>query len=80
MAATDIKSDYTLDTKGTLCPLPVLKTKVEMDKLASGKVLEVLATDPGAEPDLKAWAKRTGNVFLACKSEGEVLRIYVQKK
>lgn len=76
----EFKPDKTLDTKGMLCPQPVLKTKVEMDKMASGQILEVVATDPGADPDIRAWAKRTGNLFLSSKAEGEVWRIYVKKK
>lgn len=76
----EIKSDYTLDTRGMLCPQPVLKTKIEMDKLKSGQILEILATDPAADPDLKAWAKRTGNTHLSTEVEGEVTKIYVKKK
>lgn len=77
---TDFKPDRTLDTKGQLCPMPVLKTKIEMDKMDSGQILEVLSTDPGAEPDIKAWAKRTGNLFLTLETAGEVQKIYVKKK
>jgi len=46
----------------------------------SGQILEVLSTDPGAEPDIKAWAKRTGNLFLTLETAGEVQKIYVKKK
>ena len=50
-----------LDCIGLYCPMPVLKTRQEMDKLATGEILEVLADDSAAEEDLKAWAKRQGN-------------------
>ena len=76
----EIKPDYTLDTKGMLCPQPVLKTKIEIDKLKSGQILEILATDPAADPDLRAWAKRTGNIHLGTEFEGEVTKVYVKKK
>lgn len=78
--AAEHKPDHTLDVRGTLCPLPVLKTKIEIDRLASGQILEVLATDPGADPDLRAWARRTGNEFIASRTEGGVWKIYVKKK
>ncbi len=76
----EIKPDYTLDTKGLLCPQPVLMTKKEIDKLKSGQILEILATDPAADPDLRAWAKRTGNTYLSTEVEGEVTKVYVKKK
>jgi len=75
-----LKPDLTLDTKGTLCPIPVLKTKEAIGKISSGQILEVLATDPGADPDIRAWARRTGNEFIDSKNEGGVWRIYVKKK
>lgn len=76
----NIKADAILDVKGLLCPMPILKTKVEVDKLSSGKILEIIATDPAADPDIKAWAKNTGNKFLGSEINGEVWKIYVQKK
>ena len=70
---------HSLDDRGKRCPIPVLDTKKKMDTLQKGDVLEVLATDPGAEPDLTAWAKRTGNEYLGLVKEGEVLRVYIKK-
>ncbi len=77
---SEVKPDQTLDTKGMLCPQPVLKTKVEMDQMTSGQILEVLATDPGADLDLRAWAKHTGNIFISTETEGDVWKIYVKKQ
>jgi TusA-related sulfurtransferase len=55
----------TLDTKGDLCPVPVVKTSKAIKELGVGQVLEVLATDPGAKPDLAAWSRMTGHTLLA---------------
>ena len=70
----------TLDCVGLYCPAPVLNTRQEMDKLASGDVLEVLADDPAAEEDLKAWAKRTGQKILEIEKTKEGLRFTIQKR
>lgn len=78
--AANLKPDHTLDTKGMLCPQPVLKTKVEMDKLIVGQILEILATDPGADSDIRAWAKHTGNTYISSETEEDVWKIYVKKK
>jgi TusA-related sulfurtransferase len=51
-----------------------------MDKLGIGDVLEVLADDPAAEEDLKAWAKRTGQKILETEKTDEGLRFLIQKK
>lgn len=68
-----------LDCIGLYCPMPILKTKEAMDKLAIGQILEVLADDPAAEPDLKAWTKRTGQKILEIENTNESLRFLIQK-
>ena len=68
-----------LDCIGLYCPMPILKTRQEIDKLAVGEILEVLADDPAAEPDIKSWAKRTGQRILEIEKTGEGLRFLIQK-
>ena len=70
----------TLDCIGLYCPTPVLKTRQEMDKLAVGEILEVLADDPAAEEDLKAWAKRAGQKMLEIEKTDEGIRFLIQKE
>ena len=68
-----------LDCIGLYCPAPILNTRQEMDKLAIGETLEVLADDPAAEPDLRAWAKQTGQKLLAVEKVSEGMRFLIQK-
>ena len=70
----------TLDCIGLYCPTPVLETKKEMDKLTIGEILEVLADDPAAEEDLKAWAKRSGQKLLEIKKTNEGIRFLILKE
>jgi TusA-related sulfurtransferase len=51
-----------------------------MDKLEVGELLEVLADDPAAEEDLKAWAKRTGQKIIEIEKTNEGTRFLIQKK
>jgi len=60
--------------------MPVLNTRQEMDKLAIGETLEVLADDPAAEEDLKAWAKRSGQKMLEIEKTDEGMRFLIQKE
>jgi len=68
---TDHEISETLDVKGENCPMPVVKTKQNIDQLSKGEVLEVLATDPGSMSDLSGWADTTDGVELVAQQEGE---------
>jgi tRNA 2-thiouridine synthesizing protein A len=76
----EIKADETLDARGLSCPMPLLKTKKAIEKLASGQILEILGTDPGSRNDLPGWANRMGYQYLGDKEDEGFLRFYVQKK
>ena len=51
----------TLDTRGLLCPLPVIRTQDMVKTLAVGTFLDVLATDPGTLHDIPAWCRVHGH-------------------
>ena len=70
----------TLDLKGFSCPIPIVKTAKAMREVASGALIEVLATDPGSVPDFTAWAKATGNELVEHSEEGGVFRFLLKKK
>jgi tRNA 2-thiouridine synthesizing protein A len=70
----------TLDAKGLSCPLPIVKTAQNMKELASGQLLEVLATDPGSVKDFAAWSKSTGNDIVEQGQDGTVFRFVLRKK
>jgi len=75
-----MKADRTLDCTGLFCPVPIVKTKIEFEKMKPGEVLEVLADDPGFEKDLPAWCKMTGEQLLMMEKDGSVFKGYVTKK
>ncbi len=66
---TEIKSDKVLDCLGLLCPIPVVKTSSAIKQIDVGQVLEVLADDPGAPPDMEAWSRQTGHELIAQSTE-----------
>lgn len=68
-----------LDAKGLACPMPIVKTKKQMNELLPGDVLEVQATDKGSAADLAAWSKSAGHEFLGTKVEGQVLHHLIRK-
>lgn len=62
------------------CPLPVIKTAQAIKALEAGQVLELVATDPGVEPDMKAWTSRTGNELVAMDKQDGVFHVLIRKK
>jgi tRNA 2-thiouridine synthesizing protein A len=56
--------DVELDTRGLNCPLPILKAKKALSGMESGKLLKVIATDPGSVRDFQAFARQTGNALV----------------
>ncbi len=73
-------ADTLLDTKGLLCPLPVLKARRALKTVAPGAVLEVLATDPGAVKDFEHFCQTTGCELLESSQQPDgVLRFRLRK-
>jgi tRNA 2-thiouridine synthesizing protein A len=70
----------TLDLKGLSCPLPIVKTAQGIKEVASGELVEALATDPGSVADFNAWCKSTGNELVEQGDEGGVYRFLIRKK
>jgi tRNA 2-thiouridine synthesizing protein A len=70
----------TLDVKGLSCPLPIVHTSKAMKELASGDLLEVLATDPGSVQDFSAWCRSTRNELVEQTHEAGVFRFVVRKR
>jgi tRNA 2-thiouridine synthesizing protein A len=75
----EIKIDQVLDTKGLLCPMPVVKAKLAIEEMATGQVLRVLATDPASPGDFAAWCQETGNNLLESSKDGEVFVFVIRK-
>ncbi|HSO29184.1 MAG TPA: sulfurtransferase TusA family protein [Candidatus Sulfomarinibacteraceae bacterium] len=69
-----------VDARGLSCPMPIVRTAQAMKTLASGAILEVLATDPGSVKDFAAWCRSTGNELLEQTSDGAVYRFVIRRK
>jgi tRNA 2-thiouridine synthesizing protein A len=71
-------ADKTLDARGLTCPLPILKAKQALKDVPKGGTLEVLATDPGAVEDFKAFCRSTGNVLVEQTEAAGVFRALIK--
>ncbi len=72
----DLSQPYTgavtaqLDASGLSCPMPLLKAKLELNRLASGEILAVVATDAGSQRDFRTFAKLSGMPWWAKRWQG----------
>lgn len=74
-----VAHDVELDASGLNCPLPLLKAKMELNKLQSGAVLKVIATDAGSQRDFRTFAKLAGHTLLREEDEAGVYRYWLRK-
>ena len=72
-------SDDTLDARGLLCPLPVLKAARRMRALPAGGVLRLLADDPAALVDVPHYCAESGAALLAQTDEEGAQAYYLRK-
>ena len=56
-----------VDARDLVCPLPVLRARRALHGAAPGTVVELWATDPAADADLRAFCTATGHHFLAAE-------------
>ncbi len=77
---TEIKPDAELDCVGLFCPMPIARTKEEIENLEVGQILKVEADDPAAEEDIKRWAKRVGHEVIRFEKSGDVLTFWIRRK
>lgn len=72
--------DNELDTRGLVCPLPILRTKKSLAQMTSGQVLKIVATDPGAVIDFQVFADQTGHELLEMSEADEEFVFLLKKK
>ncbi|HAT49036.1 MAG: sulfurtransferase TusA family protein [Nitrospirae bacterium] len=71
--------NQTLDTKGLNCPLPILRAKKSLQRMTSGQILAVEATDPGSAKDFASFCTQTGNSLLTASENGGVFFYKIRK-
>ena len=71
--------DAELDARGLNCPLPILRAKKSINELPSGKILHVIATDPGSVKDFEAFCKQTGNQLVSSGQANGAFEFFIKK-
>ena len=71
--------DVTLDAKGLHCPLPILKTKANLNEMQPGEILHVLTTDPLAALDFKSYSVRASHTLIYMLEEEDYAEFYLKR-
>lgn len=74
-----IEPNRKLDCLGLYCPEPVFRTRMELDEMKVGEVLEVLADDPAAEDDIRSLVKNLGQEIVSVTKTGKQVQILIRK-
>jgi tRNA 2-thiouridine synthesizing protein A len=69
-----------VDASGLSCPLPILKATQAMKTVATGELVEIVATDPGSVKDFAAWSTSTGNALVESDSANGKYRFVLRHK
>lgn len=75
----DIKANAQLDLRGVMCPINFVKTKLKLETLETGEVLELVLDSGEPIQNVPKSIKEEGHKILEVKKEGEHFRLKVQK-
>jgi tRNA 2-thiouridine synthesizing protein A len=69
-----------LDVKNMLCPIPVIRLSEMVNKLNTGDIIHMAATDKGVLQDIPAWCKVHGNKVVKIEENKSDINIIVEIK
>lgn len=62
---------HKLDTRGFLCPLPIIKLKKFVGNLESDCIVELFSDDPVSDLDVPAWCFDNNQTLISVKKKGK---------
>ncbi len=75
----ELKIDQSLDLKGVPCPLNFVKTKLTLEGMESGSILEVLLDDGDPITNVTANIKEEGHQILKVEKISEYWKLIIKK-
>jgi tRNA 2-thiouridine synthesizing protein A len=76
---SDIKPNASIDLRGVMCPINFVKTKLKLETLDAGEVLEVILDSGEPIQNVPKSIKEEGHKILEVKREEGYFRLKVQK-
>jgi len=69
----------TLDATDVLCPLPLLKLKLQLKSMAVGEAIELLASDATSKQDIPAFCQLSGQELVSFEQRQGIFVFTVKK-
>ena len=76
-----ITSDYFIDITTDTCPMTFVKTKLRLEKMRTGEILEVLLNQGEPLKNVPLSAEELGYIILEkiAQDDGQTYRLFIQK-
>lgn len=71
--------DYELDASQWQCPMPLLKMRLQLQRMQKDEVLLVLASDAGSWRDIPKYIAQSTHKLLDCIEQENHYRFLIQK-
>jgi tRNA 2-thiouridine synthesizing protein A len=75
----ELKTVATLDLKGLVCPIPIVKVSQAIKQVQVRDLIEAFATDPGILGDIPAWCKTSGNELVKMERVDKIFRFVIRR-
>lgn len=72
-------AETTINLRGLKCPLPALRARKALSRMAAGDILVLECTDPLTEIDIPNLVRETGDALDGTARDGDVLVFRIRK-
>lgn len=79
MNKATIQHQHLLDTSGLYCPEPIMLLHTQLDKMTSGEVLLLIATDPATTRDVPKFSQFLKHPLVQQEEDQQQYRYWLQK-
>ena len=76
---SELKADAELDLRGVLCPINFVKTKLKLESMNEGEVLEVVLDSGEPIQNVPKSLKDEGHKIIEVKKESDHFRLKIRK-
>ncbi|WP_277538925.1 sulfurtransferase TusA family protein [Pseudomonas baetica] len=73
-----LSADVELDAFGFPCPIPLLKTRLEVNRMDAGQVLKVISNDAGTKRDFRTFVSQSTHELVREEEEGGVYSFWLR--
>lgn len=73
------RKDATIDLRGVMCPINFVKTKLKLETMSPGEVLEVILDSGEPIQNVPKSIKEEGHRIIEVKKEGDFFRLKVER-